>query len=371
MANEYKPIEETTFTDNKPVPGAMLKQIYNNLFEVDINQRKVQINKVWNAGRTSLTNTDEDSETLPDDGALIDPSEIVGYRTPDNLDAAFDSKFLQIFPFDLYGHIIAVPFWLTRTSNKIQITVSCQVRVSPIVMTVGYSSNLIGAERATGPFPEPGLTYNTGENFVSEFYNTAATTFAYDQIDPKDYDNTLATTNTRRYVPINSATDTKMLTFDLDIDFEEQGPSIAYINIWPTWFPTPNFTALIFDVYFDALGRVEPNIVKIFGAKAAGVDYGSLNILPTAGDQTGNKIPFGIEVYHVTDTSKKFYYGLVEYLPEFDDVTRLWDPDGVNFMIYPKLNQEIIAAPSDFRINIYLTSQVNMFAINVREQYVP
>jgi hypothetical protein len=372
MANTYKPIEETTFTDNKPIPGAMLKQIYDNIEQVDENQRKIQVNKVWNAGRTIFTNTDTASETLPDGGTLITTAGIAGYRTPDNSATAVDSKFLQIYPFDLYGHIIAVPFWLTRTSNQIKITISCQVLTSPIVVSVGYSVDLIGEGGAVGPFPEPGLNYGRADGFSSDFYNTAPAAFSYDQIDPRDYNSSLINRNTKKYIPISGATDTKMLTFILDnIDFDSEGPSIVYINILPTWVPIANFEAINFTLYTDELNRVEHNIVKVKVDKIVGIDYESLNILPTAGDQTGNKIPFGLEIYHVTDTSKKFYYGLVEYMPWLDTATNTWDVNGTDFMVYPRLNEEIVANPSDFRINFYQTSQVNMFAVNVRELYVP
>lgn len=370
MANTYKPIEETTFVDNKPIPGAMLKQVYDNIEQVDENQRKMQVNKVWNAGRTSFTNTDPDSETLPNNGTIIAPGDIVGYRVPDNTATDYDSRFLKVIPTDLYGCVIPVPFYKTKTSNKIQIAVSCQVVNSPVFMSTGYTLELDQDGTLTNYSPVIPLTYNLDSTYTysSNFYNDATNSFSYDQIDPRDYNSSYGNTDPiQKYISTSSTS--RLITFEHDVDLNSSGPSVAYLNMCPTWLNIAIFSDLGFTLYTDSLGKTEVNIVKIQDVNV--ISYRSIDLLPSAGSRTGNKVGFGVEIYHATDSSKKFYYSIIEYLPGLDTSTDLWDVDDLDLMIYPRLNEEIIATPSDYRINLYLSSEVNIFAINVRELYVP
>jgi len=361
MPNNYKPLDETYFQNtDAPVPAGLLKEVYDNLRQVDLNQRKYQALRAWNVGRTSIEVEDNDAFN---GGTKVNPGVFIGYPLSDGVNRDISTRGFQLIPCDPRGTVVSIPFYKSSTSNQVQVSMTYSIANSPALCCVGYSVGLTGTEGQITDLPfSPVTALDTG--IVSSFYQDGPYPDLR-RVNPIDDVITWVNTDKEKILLLTTSGEIGLATFTIDIPFGNQGDSIIYLLFAPTWSTVlldEDASDRTLTILQDTNGLFDYNAFTDL-VKDNVVSYSALN------DQlnvTGGKVPLGLKVYSTNNT---FYHHVLFVTPGRDGGA--WDTDEVCWVVYPDLNEDVILNPSLYRYDVHLANRTTIYGVNVRELFTP
>jgi hypothetical protein len=361
MSNNYNPLDETYFqTTDAPLPAGLLKEVYDNLRQVDLNQRKYQLLRAWNVGRTSIVPTDNDA---CNEGDVVPPIDLQGYTLTGGTFADNSTRGFQIIPCDPRGTVLTIPFFKSSTSNLIEVNLTYQLENSPMYMSSGYVMNPEIPEATIENYP---ISAISGETFIStDFYNDVAANIR--ELSPiNDPPIVFAPVpgNTRKQLATTGvASLVGLATFRMSVPLASQGAGSIMLSMSPTWNTLTLDTERVPVLYQDSVGRFDYNAIRDT-VKDDTVSYAELMDL---NNTTGGKVPYGIHLYNPT-TGESYYHHVIMVTPGRNTLT--WDEDEVTWIVYPDLDQRVVDVPSDYRYDVHIASKITIFGISIRELYV-